>query len=225
MSEIRKSETLLAEQVIKHLERKGWEVYREVMMPRSYKTCDIVAIKDGIVWAIETKTTFNDTLLEQANNHLRHVHYVSVATPCSKYKSHTMSYVKSYFMKNHGIGHMIVDDYKFCDEYYVRELITPTLNDKPLSTDKLLNSLHELHKSAIAGGQSGEAPTPFKITIHEVKKYLKENGPSTIGAIADNVKHHYKTDKGLKTGLPSGISMGYVKGIIKCGRIYKLEEE
>ena len=59
-------ETVLAEKVIAWLEDYGWDVYQEVQIFPAGEVCDIVAVQNRIVWAIETKTTFCLAVIAQA---------------------------------------------------------------------------------------------------------------------------------------------------------------
>jgi hypothetical protein len=50
-----KTEAELAEAVVAWLCDMGWTVYKEVLIQKSGKIADIVAVKDSEVWIVESK--------------------------------------------------------------------------------------------------------------------------------------------------------------------------
>ncbi|HBD94493.1 MAG TPA: hypothetical protein DC057_10030, partial [Spirochaetia bacterium] len=70
-------ETEIAEIVIDWLEKQHWDVYQEVPVNSGF--ADIFAVRNGLVWVIETKTSLSFDVMEQAFR--REVHYRSVAVP------------------------------------------------------------------------------------------------------------------------------------------------
>jgi hypothetical protein len=75
------SEAALAEVVTTWLRADGWRTYHEVELPRSGRA-DIVAVRRGLVWIVETKLQAGLEVLDQALDRQRAgAHGVVVAVP------------------------------------------------------------------------------------------------------------------------------------------------
>lgn len=77
------AEQALAQHVIDWLEAQHWDVYQEVPLHGGgSKTADIVAVRNGLVWVIECKTTLSLAVMAQASSW--NVHLRSIAVPWAK---------------------------------------------------------------------------------------------------------------------------------------------
>ena len=74
------SETALAARVVSWLEVQHFDVYQEV--EHRGDVADIIAVRAGLVWAIECKTTLSLAVMAQAARW--QTHYRSLAVPMGK---------------------------------------------------------------------------------------------------------------------------------------------
>lgn len=199
------TEVELAEQVCFWLEKNGYEVYKEVFTIDG--DIDIVAVKKGLVWAIECKKSYTNTVCEQAYSRLKHAHYVSIAIPGSR--NTNLPY--DFFLKYHGIGKIEVN--KWDKNHYVviedtkPKISRPKQNYKNFVRElrlKRIRSLREFlsekHKDLVAGSRYGGQITPYKITISKIKELLSEE-PKTMSDIIDTIDHHYSSNRSAKSSL------------------------
>lgn len=184
------SESELAESIVIWLKNEGWTVYKEVKPLKLNEIADIIAIKDDKVWVIESKLAYGTKVLEQAYNWTNYADFVSVAVP----RTYNKNIVLDFFLKEKGIGRFwVAPSSSPLSQYgYVHLDISPKFNEKT-KKDYLLNSLREEQKQSIAGSLSGGYVTPYKLTIDQIRNYLKEKGAATLPQIVDSIKHHYAT--------------------------------
>src|SRR4030065_1326652 len=141
----RMKETDLAKPVINWLLDQHWEVYQEVQY--SGPIADIVAVRHGIMWIIECKTSYGFTVLQQASQWA--VHYRSVAIPREKYGYRRDYLVAQYYYR---VGVMEVNS-QYND---VREVImAPLVYRKNNLVKQYLSQLTELHKTFAQAGSKG----------------------------------------------------------------------
>lgn len=201
-----KDEKELARIAVDWLLSQGWEVFQEVKL-RNSDVIDIVAVKDGIIWAIECKTTLGAKVLEQAHGKLDFAHKVSIAVPWGSY-----SLVYDHFLRSHGIGKLfirrkspdaeVLASYGIIkDEVLAKEILDPDLAESPKKLDGLKSRLYEEQKNNQAGSRHGSVMTPFKITHQKVVEYLKTHGPSPVSQIVKNISHHYTSNRTAVTAL------------------------
>jgi len=199
----------LAERVIRWLEGRGWDVYQEVTTGWQ-GVADIAAVKDGVLWVVETKTSLSFALIDQARERLRIADYVSVAVPDSVKGSRGDT---AYWVLRHfGIGLVQVDRYymESIRETYKPKRQTPDRR----RTDKLLGNLCPEHKTyAKAGSPHGRVWTPFKRTCRDALGYVEVNGPCTVRELVEGIEHHYDTTKSAKVNLTRLIDLDQVPGL------------
>lgn len=181
-----KSEAELAETLVAWLNTEGWEVYKEVNPHRLNEVIDIVAIKDGKIWVIETKLQYGTKVLEQAFKWKKYADLVSIGVQ----RSYNKNIVLDFFLRQNGIGRFWVDPSLMTSHGYVHMDLPPKLNEN-IKKEYIIESLHEKQKISIAGSFGGGYVTPYKLTIDQVREILKD-GPKTIHQIVDGIKHHYK---------------------------------
>lgn len=211
------SEAELAAHVCAWLESEGWDVYKEVFC--STGDIDIVAVRAGIVWVIETKLSFNVDVVHQATCRTGFGHYVSVATP-------PLSYERRYrggtillrdVMAQRGIGWLAVERYTPTKVRVWQEVKPRFVRLKGLPIDRLRaireikDRLTEHHKGLVAGAPGGGQITAFKLTIIRVEEFLRKHGSATMAEIVEKVQHHYSTTTGAKTCIAK--AMGSFPGI------------
>jgi hypothetical protein len=203
-----KDEVELASFVIKWLEANDWEVFKEV------KDIDIVALKGNIIWGIECKMRYSTEVCLQAYRNRHYFHYFSVAVP-DYAKSNP---VNNFFLRHHNIGLIAaksyylncmypssIDNSKICEDSIEPKLYRTSNREEKRRLIKYTHYFKEqidiAHKDCIAGMPFGSQMTSFKVTMERVFRFLKQNGPSTIDQIVDNVKWHYSNKTGAKQGI------------------------
>jgi hypothetical protein len=194
------TEQELAKIVVDALEADGWTTYKEVHLS-SGKIIDIVAVKDNIYWAIETKNKYGSAVLAQAYAHLHWFNKVSVAVPNVCRSRGDGKFIFDYFARNQGIGVFNIvnkcywkGQYHWMDsgDYTIEQIIVPKVKDT--IPNHIQKFLFDEQKQSIAGSTAGGCITPYGLTVIKIKKFLQEKGPSTIVDIVKNVKHHYGKD-------------------------------
>jgi hypothetical protein len=212
------SEADMLAKLIADLEAAGFEIYKEVAM--SGGAIDVVAVKQmphfKLYWGIEGKMSVSEAVCLQAESRKFYLHGVSIATP------NEPNIMAREWLKNRGIGilqmypNTIEHDKGMYGEaswrYWKLEEERHGRSDKPMGehTVELLTPrfkkakkklyLHELQKTAIAGGCGGQV-TQYKMTINDIYNYLAANGPKNMNEILAAIKHHYSSNSSAKAQL------------------------
>lgn len=174
-------ETDLFEPVKQWLEKRGWEVYSEV---EAYAgRADIVAKQHPVYGVVEMKTSLTHELVDQALRWLNYAHYVWIAIPARK--KHFPYYLRQLFEEK-GIGVLEVYFSKYylpadapdnhtCQCYLPARYNRPVVNGlKKTSWKTWPEILREEHKTWLTGGSNGGGyVTPYKLTMRDVKEYLR----------------------------------------------------
>jgi hypothetical protein len=191
-------ETELAKPVIQWLSEQHWEIYQEVQFGYGGGVADIVAVRNGILWIIETKTSYSFAVLNQASRW--GAHYRSVAVPSARERDYRVA------LWYYQVGVIEVNFYKSGNttETEVDEHIpAPLMRSNHKQSKRYMDSLVELQKTyAAAGSQSGHHLTPYKNTMIEVKRTISANPGCTIKDLFE--KHgrmHYSSASSLKGNL------------------------
>jgi len=195
----------LAAQVIEWLEDQKWEIYQEVSLGYGNAVVDIVALRDGITWAIETKLSLSLALLEQAHNLIWYSNYVSIAIPQKNtVKGHKIAGI---IMAQFGIGKIVVQ----YGQLYERH--QPKLHRirETVSIKRFLNDTQKTYSQA--GNSEGSYWSPFKDTCRQVKEFVSKHPGATLKEIIDGVKHHYASDNTARSSLAKWIETGVIEGL------------
>lgn len=165
-------ETDLAKPVIAWLSDQHWEVYQEVQFSYGSSIADIVAVRNGIMWIIESKMSYGFDVLQQASRWP--VHYRSIAIPSNKHNHRDYGVAEHYYR----VGVLEVKvEYDDVWEIVKAPLVYRKINQVNYYRSKLV----ELHKTfAPAGSKSGQHLTPYKWTMREVKRVIEANPGCTI---------------------------------------------
>ena len=194
-------ETDLAELVIAWLQDQHWEVYQEVKFSNGSNgnVADIVAVRNGLVWIIECKTSMTFTVLAQAN--MWHSHFRSVAIPATI----------NYYDKGRGMSYQIAKDYlhlgiiEVRNDREVKEVFcAPVMRENHEYTKKYyLPYLREEHKTfSKAGTKNGGYWTPYRQTIEEVKRFIYRNPGCTFKEIMNYIgRGHYSSTSSANSSL------------------------
>jgi len=217
------TEAALALCVEIYLKSQGWQVFKEVKPNSLPGIADIVAVKDKKIWIIETKLQYGTKVLDQAYKWLNYAHYVSIAVPNSKH----VSVVLDHFLNHFGIGKIFV--------YSPTETTKGIVSIKKEASFKkdvidlaIWNSLHIEQKDSIAGSKGGGYVTPYKLTIAEIKKWLRFNPNSSIEKIVSNVKHHYTNNSIAANNLSKmleEVETDFIVDNIKGKKLFSLKKQ
>jgi hypothetical protein len=205
-------ETELAAAVVAYLRDLGWDVHQEVGGPGP--RADIVAVKGPLLYVIETKMTLGLSVLGQARNWLGYANRVSVATPQpSRYRNRTERYTARAVLQDWGIGLLEVSC-RYSGETEVREELAPKLWRQTPTKCWLRDRLcDETRTYAAAGNNEGKFWSPFKATIAEIHRALKETPGLTTRQLVDRIKHHYHNDSLARSALPAWLRYGKIPGV------------
>ena len=186
-------ETELAKPVIAWLTKQHWEVYQEVQFSYGGGIADIVAVRHGILWIIETKTTFGFAVLNQASRWL--AHYRSVAVPFSRQRDYRVA------LHYYRVGVIEVGEFQDCEVY--EHIPAPLVRMNHERSKRYIDSLVELQKTyAEAGSRSGSHLTPYKNTMIEVRKIISSNPGCTVKYLYERLgKMHYGSPQSFKGNL------------------------
>ena len=202
------AETDLAAFVVKHLQEEGWEVYQEIQIKSYGSIADIVAVKDGEVMVVETKTSFGLGVLGQAQHWKKCAHYSAIAVPSAQNQTKARSFGQQVAWK-FGIGVITVSA--------VRGSVTTKIQpQKNTGADvkKILSVLTDQHKTyAKAGSKDGQHLTRFKITCQELTKIVKRNPGICLKEAVTRFKHHYKNDHNAARSIAKQIKFDNVPTI------------
>lgn len=200
-------EKALAKIVIEFLEKSNYDTYQEVKTINGY--CDIIGIKEELVYSIETKLQFSFDVLEQARENIKISNYSYIAIPFPK--KGRLNF-KCEIAKMLGIGVIAVYSETVC-----KVILEPKYNEKIKRAVKL----KEWQKLNEAGGK--ERLTDYKVLVKNIHEYLTSNGSTTLKELYDNLDSHYASynsfrgafTKYIKTGIISTLEIIDGKVILK----------
>ena len=198
-------ETELAKPVVQWLTDQHWDVYQEVQFNYGGGIADILAVKNNIMWIIETKTSMTFTVLEQASKWLSH--YRSIAIPSAKRDTGRKF---SYLLADKvNVGIIEVNTRTFNGSYLVTEIEPAKLmrEHNEYCRKFMFPKLREEHKTfAEAGNNHGNRYTPYQGTINQVRNYIQKNPGCTIKEIFDELgRCHYSNTQSAKGSVLSAL--------------------
>lgn len=180
----------LAAVIVAWLVEQHWDVYQEVQFGNYGGVADIVAVRNKILWIIETKTKYGFDVLQQASGWP--VHYRSIGIPFSRNRDYRVA------VNYYRVGIIEVDDWG------AKEIVEAPLFAKNHETAKrYILKLTELHKTyALAGSQSGHHLTPYKHTMIDVRRFIEMHPGCTVKDIySDLGSLHYSSASSFKGNL------------------------
>lgn len=198
------TETELCEKAIIWLQEQHWNIYQEVQPLRGSSIYDLVAVRERVVWTLEAKLSFGLSLVRQAHRALHHANMVSIVIPWAK-PSKNRDFAR-LLCRHFGIGIVTIGTRHNPDEieYESGRFFRPpqcwidTLR-KCLLPEMMTGEFGK------AGNDTGARWTPYRRTMIEVRDFLTKNGPSTIKEIMAHIGHHYASDAGAKSCIPSAL--------------------
>jgi hypothetical protein len=187
----------LAVPVIAWLEEQHWEVYQEVQF--SSNRVDIAAVRNNLLWAIECKTSMTFSVLEQAWRWP--VHFRSVAVPASKEERVFVYHIAKHLQV--GVLTVGLDGWLDGKQYIkVEEVVdAPLIRLNHGYAKHLISKLLPEHKTSLAAGSAGGGYyTPYKATMDNVRRFIKEHPGCTLKDIMAGLdKYHYSNPTSAKT--------------------------
>ena len=193
-------ETDLASVLVSHFDLSGWDVYQEVAVHGG--VADIVAVRGKLIWVVETKMTLSLAVMEQAYGWIGHAHFVSVAIPYKKHRSHFAHRI----LRDYGIGLFLISSYAG-----VQEVIDPRFFRK--TTDVVRRNLCEEQKTFAPAGSKNGHWTPFKQTVRTVLDFVRRNPGATFTEMIGAISTHYRTKQSARANLLHWIESGVIRGV------------
>lgn len=168
------------------------EIYGEVA------NCDIIGVCGPVNIAVETKTSLNFKVIDQAIRRKWMAQYIYVAVP----KPREVHWVARDLLKYHGIGLLLYEE----ENQYFKVDIRAKLNrhaKHPVEFRK--EYLKDYHKDQISGVKSGECKTEYSVMIENIievldtaKRFSKRkvsDGWVSIEELLEKGETHYKNPK------------------------------
>ena len=197
------SEQDVARVLVEHLKKTHEKVHQEVMSYHSGPVADVVAVAGRTRWVIETKTSLNFDVFEQAVFWLRYAHRVSVCVPASRRNRDIAEKVCAKF----GIGVLTVSQWGG-----VQEVLAPEFRRKVMSMDYLRDE-QATGEYADAGSAAGGHWTPFRATCNALVKAVQQAPGLTVKDYLPRITHHYATAASARASLMKWIAAGKVDGL------------
>jgi hypothetical protein len=175
--------------VVQHLTEQGWEVYQEVETGAG--RTDVVAVRAGIRWAIEVKTSMNLTVMDQARANAAYFHYSSLAVPAPAGGRWPRSWQFATECGNvFGYGVISLRYSERHDMTTLRIESRGRLNRRPLPV-----ALWEQQKTEVAAGtNSGGQWTDFKWTVRQLEQKAQFTPGIKLKEAVQGIDHHYTSE-------------------------------
>jgi len=221
------SESGLARVLVAWLRSEGWTVYQEVHDGSS--TCDVVATRGPLTWAIETKLQFGTSVIGQAAGWLWRANLVSVATPVSR-----PHWVLQSYCKDNGIGWLQV---RALGLEFGSPSIRVELEAHLMRVREHTRSLRALLRpeqltGVEAGGNNGGYETPFKDTCRKVAALVAAKTGLTVKEAIDQLgRGHYGSTSSARNSIYHWASKGKIPGVVmlakdgRPARLYPMAED
>lgn len=191
-------ETDIGAAVSRYLEAQGWAVYPEVQLRSYHGPADIIALRDGVLWAIECKTQMNYKLLSQAWSWRKYADQLSVAMPEAwRMRSHLYDASEDFqaiLLERLGFGLFGVRD------GVVAQFRGPVF--LPREKDDFLHVVNPGHRIAEAGQNCGKRFTALDVTMAHLLEYVKEHPGIALREAVSNIRHHYANNRSAMGALP-----------------------
>lgn len=216
-----KKESELAKVVVEELRERGWIVYQEVDVGSG--TCDIVATRGRVLWAIECKVSLGLAVLAQARGWKDSANLVSVAVLPGR-----MSDTRRLALDAAaGFGIGVLEVYREASYRWrfggegsrLQELAKPALRRRTF--DFLRKRLRpEQQTYAEAGNADGKRWTPYMATCKALQHVLDREGPLTIreAVAALSGQHHYANEVSARSSLYAWADAGKIDGVVLIRR-------
>lgn len=206
------SENELAKIITEWLLAESWLVYEEISPSGGNgRRCDLVAKKGAIIWAIETKRSFNLDVLEQATGWLSKAHFSSIAI----WQSNRLTEMTEKVCRKFSVGLITVRNWGVGESRFtVTERVEGFFNRRA-DTSAILRMLDEETKATGNAGKAAQIfDTPFKRTCRSLTRVVRENPGIEFEAAIRRSNHHYKSDSKANMNLLIRVRMNEIADII-----------
>lgn len=206
------TEADIAAAAIAWLKSQGFECYSEV--PCYGGRADIVAVRQSVVWIVETKIGLSADLCLQCRDRLREQCNGVLAVAGGKGKSDYRGHPLIDWLSGHGIGFARVDPKR--KSFLLDQM--PKL--RRVDSEKFRQRLCEQQKSNIAG-TSGKYWTPFKDLVQGLQAALREGPLAQVGTLSCFRDYKTRSDANNKRALTDYLEKGLIPGwgIERRGRV------
>lgn len=204
-------ETELAAAVVAYLRELDYDVHQEVGGPGP--RADIVAVRGPLLYVIETKMSLTLALLAQAHQWLSNANRVSVAIPSlRRYGNRPERAIAMRILREWGVG--LLEVHAGYNETKVAELMAPQLRRHTPDQDWLRERLCDGTRTyAAAGNAENKFWSPFKSTVAEIHRVLRETPGLTTRELVGHIRHHYDRDSTARSCLPRWLRYGKIPGV------------
>jgi hypothetical protein len=224
------------------LENQGFEVFPEVQLHAGMNIIDVVGIHKPVVVAVELKTSFSLTAIEQAIKDKNFAHKCYVAVPFyqrivrkGRYVEPSDHHFATKICEQYGVGVLRLYFSRETNKYQsIEEIVPAKFNRKYCIYDKhILATCDESRKNfnqennIVAGTKGGGHLTAYKVTIQNVIDYLKVHGKATAKELVNNIHHHYRgmnPDSSLRSAIFS-FELNRFETLSENGKTYFLLKE
>ena len=166
------------------------------------KRADLVGRRGSTVSVVETKLSFGERVIEQANWWRYEATFALVAVPAVGHHA-----LLEHICRDLGIGILVVGRYEGAKLH-----LSPRMNLQRGS--RLAEMLHDGYKThGVAGAPHSDYWTPFRATCDELRKYLATHDGATLKECMGAIQHHYRTPSTARGAIRKWVEMGKVRGV------------
>ena len=196
------TEEEMATYVIAWLENQDYEVFQEVQMSPKSKRADLVGRRGSTIAIVETKLSFGEKVIEQANRWRHEATFTLVAVPVVHHHA-----LLEYACRELGIGILTVSRFEGAWVH-----MSPQMNRRRGS--RLANTLNYGHKThGVAGAPHSDYWTPFRATCDRLREYLTKHDGATLKECMGEIQHHYQTPSTARGAIRKWVERGKVPGV------------
>lgn len=212
-------EVVIGRGAVRWLRALGFDVYQEVQIGQGGLVIDVVGTFGPWVVAVECKTTFGLSVIEQADHWRRFVHYSWVCVPVGGAGGSRL--FAERICRDLGIGVL----------YVIPEIVddpSPARHWGPAVTEKVHADyfrrapvehvrrwLTEGQKTALAAGSVGGGRwTPFRETCEALAGIVRKRPGVALREAIEEIRHHYATTSSARACLSKWIEAGKVPGVV-----------
>jgi hypothetical protein len=209
------SETELAAAIVAWLRQEQWEVYQEVQLSYGSSIADIIAVRDPVVWVIETKRSLTLEAINQAERWHYYAHLASVAVPKRKRDGRPLAGARVCRLL--GVGLLCVQP---PSRWQAAEVIEEQRSrfDRRSSVKRTRQALCEEHKTfAAAGNAECRRWSPWRATCEELRKSVERAPGMSLKEAIESIETHYHSQASARSSLSHWLQVGKIDGV-RCER-------
>lgn len=214
------TEEQLAAAVVQWLRSEQWEVYQEVQICFGGAIADIVAVREPVVWVIETKRTLSLDAIQQAEDWHGHAHLASVAVP--KPQSRRLAGQRVCRLVGVGLLYVIAPT-DWCGSHCTEE--QRSRFHRKAKAYRLRSALSDRHKDfAPAGNSRGRRWSPWRETCDRLARVVADSPGIILKDAVASIQTHYYSDASARSSLSRWMREGKIEGVLceRDGRFLRL---